>query len=108
MRTIRTPGVELNCTKAIAMKSPSFVLLATALFAIAALPQAGQPEHSSSNSEEGFGRVHMEVSCSAKVATDFDGALALLHNFWYVRALEHFQEVSKKDPGCAMAYWGAA
>jgi hypothetical protein len=99
---------ELNCTKAIAMKLPSFVLLTTALFAMAALSQEGRPEHSSSNSEEGFGRVHMDVSCSAKVATDFDRALALLHNFWYARALERFEEVAKKDPGCAMAYWGAA
>ena len=90
------------------MKFRTFVLLTTALLAIAALSQDSQPEHSSSNSEEGFGRVHMDVSCFAKVAGDFDRALALLHNFWYVRALERFEEVSKKDPGCAMAYWGAA
>jgi hypothetical protein len=50
----------------------------------------------------------MDISCSAKVAADFDRALALLHNFWYVRARERFEEVSKSDPGCAMAYWGAA
>jgi tetratricopeptide (TPR) repeat protein len=50
----------------------------------------------------------MDTSCSAKVASDFDRALALLHNFWYVRALERFNDVSKNDPGCAMAYWGAA
>src|SRR5260370_11144796 len=35
-------------------------------------------------------------------------AIALLHNFWYVRALERFNQVLKNDPGCAMAYWGAA
>ena len=89
------------------MKFPRFVLLTTVLLAIAALPQ-DQREHSSSNSEEGFGRVHMDISCSAKVGGDFDGALALLHNFWYGRALQRFEEVSRKDPGCAMAYWGAA
>ena len=50
----------------------------------------------------------MDISCSATVAADFDRALALLHNFWYVRALERFNQVSKKDPDCAMAYWGAA
>jgi hypothetical protein len=50
----------------------------------------------------------MDISCSAKAAGDFDRALALLHNFWYVRSLERFEEVSKTDPGCAMAYWGAA
>jgi len=99
---------RVKLSEAIAMKFRTFVLLTTALLAIAALSQDSQPEHSSSNSEEGFGRVHMDVSCFAKVAGDFDRALALLHNFWYVRALERFEEVSKKDPGCAMAYWGAA
>jgi tetratricopeptide (TPR) repeat protein len=50
----------------------------------------------------------METSCSAAVASEFDRALALLHNFWYVRALERFNQVAKNDPECAMAYWGAA
>ncbi len=39
---------------------------------------------------------------------DFDRSLALLHNFWYDRALESFNNVIKADPQCAMAYWGAA
>jgi len=89
------------------MKVPRFVQLSTVLLAIAALPQEKPAEHSS-KSEEGFGRVHMDISCSAQVASDFNRALALLHNFWYVRALERFNEISRSDPGCAMAYWGAA
>jgi hypothetical protein len=89
------------------MKVPRFVQLSAALLVIAAVPQQKPGEHSS-NPEEGFGRVHMDISCSAKVAGDFDRALALLHNFWYVRAQERFHEVSKNDPECAVAYWGAA
>src|ERR1700757_886588 len=54
------------------------------------------------------GHVHMDATCSSAVAADFDRALALLHNFWYSRALEGFQQVSNDDPECAMAYWGAA
>jgi tetratricopeptide (TPR) repeat protein len=50
----------------------------------------------------------MEISCSLAVAAKFDRALALLHNFWYRRALEGFQQVSNVDPACAIAYWGAA
>lgn len=72
------------------------------------LTQGAQREHPQPIIEEGFGRVHMDVSCSPAVATDFDRALALLHNFWYSRALERFKAVSKRDPGCAMAHWGAA
>ncbi len=57
---------------------------------------------------EGVGRAHMETSCAPAVQASFDRALALLHNFWYARALTQFQEIQKADPECAMAYWGAA
>jgi tetratricopeptide (TPR) repeat protein len=50
----------------------------------------------------------MDISCSAGVGPEFDRALALLHNFWYLRALERFNRVAASDPECAMAYWGAA
>jgi tetratricopeptide (TPR) repeat protein len=56
----------------------------------------------------GLGHVHMDVSCSPAVSTSFDRALALLHNFWYARALQAFTEVAQRDAQCAMAYWGAA
>ena len=42
------------------------------------------------------------------LAADIDRALALLHNFWYARAFESFSQVAKREPECAMAYWGAA
>jgi len=50
----------------------------------------------------------MEISCSPALAAKFDRAFALLHNFWYARALEGFRQVSNVDPECAIAYWGAA
>src|SRR5712692_8108430 len=70
--------------------------------------EAEEHVHASSGSEEGLGRAHMEISCSPAVVAKFDRALALLHNFWYRRALEGFQQVSDVDPECAIAYWGAA
>ena len=57
---------------------------------------------------EGVGKAHMEISCAPEVRVSFDRALALLHNFWYARALTQFQAVLKADPECAIAYWGAA
>ena len=57
---------------------------------------------------EGVGKAHMETSCAKAVQARFDRALALLHNFWYARALTQFQEIQQADPECAMAYWGAA
>jgi tetratricopeptide (TPR) repeat protein len=70
--------------------------------------EAEEHVHASPGSDEGLGRAHMEISCSPAVAAKFDRALALLHNFWYRRALEGFQQVSNVDPECAIAYWGAA
>src|SRR5215471_15150771 len=72
------------------------------------LAQPDGREHGPSGPEEGLGHVHMQTSCSDRVTVDFDRALALLHNFWYNRALQRFNQVAKKDPECAMAYWGAA
>ncbi len=57
---------------------------------------------------EGVGKAHMAISCAPAVQPRFDRALALLHNFWYARALTQFQEIQEADPECAMSYWGAA
>ena len=70
--------------------------------------QSNESAPTSAVSEKGLGRVHMDTSCSQAVAAKFDRALALLHNFWYVRAMESFQQVASDDPECAMAYWGEA
>jgi len=66
--------------------------------------EAEEHMHASPGSGEGLGRAHMEISCSPAVAAKFNRALALLHNFWYGRALEDFQQVSNVDPECAIAY----
>src|ERR1700757_496308 len=70
--------------------------------------EAEEHMHASARPEEGLGHVHMDTSCAPEVAAKFDRALALLHNFWYRRALEGFQQVSNADPECAIAYWGTA
>jgi tetratricopeptide (TPR) repeat protein len=70
--------------------------------------QTKEHAHGSLGPEEGLGRAHMEISCSQAAGAAFDRALALLHNFWYLRALQAFQQVSGDDPDCAIAYWGAA
>jgi predicted Zn-dependent protease len=75
-------------------------LLLTASFA--------QQEQNPVDHIHGLGHVHMDTSCSPSVSADFDRALAMLHNFWFARALEAFKKVIQADPQCAMAYWGAA
>jgi hypothetical protein len=78
---------------------------AVALGAVAIAQKTDKQMQSSQSSEEGLGRAHMDISCSPEVAASFDRALALLHNFWYSRALQGFQQVSNDDPGRAIAYW---
>jgi len=71
-------------------------------------PSFAQQEQNPADHIHGLGHVHMDTSCSPSVSADFDRALAMLHNFWFARALEAFKKVIQADPQCAMAYWGAA
>ncbi len=85
-----------------------YLVIVFSLAAPGVAQEAGEHEHLHSGSEEGLGRAHMDVSCAPAVGAEFDRALALLHNFWYLRALDGFRQVSSDDLECAMAYWGAA
>lgn len=86
----------------------SVCYLAILSFGAVSVAQQQEHMHGSVRSDEGLGHAHMDTSCSPALAANFDRALALLHNFWYSRALQGFQQVAKDDPKCAMAYWGAA
>jgi tetratricopeptide (TPR) repeat protein len=88
----------------------SAIFLVVLFFLASAGVTQGIQEHSHSDAMAGeeVGHVHMDTSCSPAVAAYFDRALALLHNFWYARALEGFERVTSEDPECAIAYWGAA
>ena len=92
------------------VKSSAFCLFAFCTFATLGVAQHGEEHHLNAPAglEEGLGHAHMDTSCGPRVSAKFDRALALLHNFWYSRALQGFQQVEKDDPECAIAYWGAA
>src|SRR6516162_7685999 len=49
------------------------------------------------------GHAHMDTSCSPAMSLQFDEGIALLHNFWYPRALSTFNQVIQTDPECAIA-----
>src|SRR5690348_5346873 len=55
-----------------------------------------------------FGTVNFSLSCSERSRGDFNLATALLYSFEYTEAEKVFAKVIDEDPGCAMAYWGAA
>ena len=69
---------------------------------------AQQHEHGPPVDGGSLGRVEFATSCSAEVHDDFNRAVALLHSFWYHAAEAAFADVGRRDPACAMAYWGVA
>jgi hypothetical protein len=78
-----------------------------AVLALAAAVAAAQSEHDHPPPEK-LGTVRFPTSCASAVAHDFERAVALLHSFAYTSATQAFQQVSARDPGCAMAHWGIA
>ncbi len=54
-----------------------------------------------------LGKVDFATSCSSQ-RDAFNTGVALLHSFQYDLSLKVFDEVARKDPHCAMAYWGRA
>ena len=57
---------------------------------------------------EKLGTVSFPISCRAEMQRPFERGVALLHSFWYDEAEKQFAEIARKDPQCAMAYWGEA
>lgn len=55
-----------------------------------------------------FGKIISLQSCAPETQADFNLATALLHSFEYAEAEKVFARVIDADPGCLMAYWGAA
>jgi hypothetical protein len=75
------------------------------------LSAANKEEHQHAAGAEAageLGKVSFPTSCSPAVQNSFERAVALLHSFQYQQSEAGFSEVSKKDPKCAMAYWGKA
>ena len=54
-----------------------------------------------------IGHAHFAVSCREQQHA-FDQATTLLHSFWYEKAEAGFAAIAKRDPDCAMAWWGQA
>jgi tetratricopeptide (TPR) repeat protein len=68
---------------------------------------AQEPPHHHDDAE-GLGTVSFPTSCAPTVESQFERGVALLYSFEYEVADAQFEEILKKDPHCAMAYWGRA
>jgi len=91
------------------MKASKFALLAfiCTLSLAPDLLSAQEPQHRH-DADEKLGTVSFSTSCAPEVQSQFERGVALLHSFEYEVADAQFEEVAKKDPRCAMAYWGQA
>src|SRR6266853_950215 len=93
------------------MRSPRISCLVAACAwltcAMSAVAQHEQHEHSAVEPEK-LGKVHFSIPSDAAVPQQFNRAVAMLHSFWYENAEQEFAALAKKDPACAMAYWGIA
>lgn len=78
-------------------KSLVLFLLLTSVLLLSSGPALGQ---------EQFGEVSFANSGPPAAQPDFLLGLALLHNFEYDDAAEHFQKAQKLAPDFALAYWG--
>jgi tetratricopeptide (TPR) repeat protein len=56
----------------------------------------------------GIGNSHITIKANAEAQEWFDQGLSLLHDFWDYESAKAFQEAIRKDPNCAMCYWGLA
>jgi len=91
------------------MKPPKFAFLVfiCTLSLTTDLVSAQEPQHHHDADEE-LGTVSFSTSCAPAVQSQFERGVALLYSFEYEVADGKFSEVTKKDPSCAMAYWGQA
>jgi len=56
----------------------------------------------------GIGNSHITIKANAEAQQWFDQGLSLLHDFWDYESARAFEEAIRKDPDCAMCYWGLA
>lgn len=81
-------------------------ILASGIIGLASiLPNAGVVAETV---ESRISRVDFANSCAADVQDEFNHGVTLLHSFEYPEVFRIFSEIIEKDPGCAMARWGAA
>src|SRR5207244_2603237 len=70
---------------------------------------AAQEDHSQhAHGAPVLGTVDFPTSCNAPAQKLISRATAMLHSFGYEEARRTYENATKADPGCAIAWWGVA
>lgn len=78
------------------------------LFSACSSPAAEPERPPAAGDVRKAGTIRFDVTCRPEVKAEFETAVALLHSFFYEEARRRFNDVARKDPDCAMAWWGVA
>lgn len=84
------------------------VLMSMAVVVLMSAWGANAQDHDHAHAAEKLGTVAFATSCSAAAQPTFNRAVALLHSFEFLRAIDAFGATLETDPSCAMAEWGIA
>ncbi len=106
MISSRRPDWIVSKWKLMLPRTISKVLTGLLITAIACAQE--HHHHDKAATVTSLGSVSFPISCPAGEQADFNRGLALLHSFSYKNARLQFQQISQRDPSCAMAYWGQA
>src|SRR5258708_11265871 len=72
------------------------------------MPLRNEPAQQDAAASPHLGQVNFPTSCAAEAQPSMETGVALLHSFQYQQADQSFSEAAKRDPKCALAYWGRA
>jgi hypothetical protein len=92
----------------VSANTPKAAILALAVVIMSAPPIAVRADHPHRGTGEpaAFGTMHFENSCGRSVQAELRTAVAMLHSF--AAEAKQFVDLAKRDPSCAIAWWGAA
>ena len=88
--------------------SKANTILTALLLATLARAREEHHHHEEAATASSLGTVSFPISCSTEDQTDFTHGMALLHSFSYKTARLTIGQINRRDPSCALAYWGQA
>jgi hypothetical protein len=88
------------------LKSFRSAAILASLASCLGIAAANNPEQEAAAPQ--LGQVNFPTTCASAAQPLIETGVALLHSFQYQQADQTFSAAAKRDPQCALAYWGKA